>query len=91
MGRFSRDGMVTQNECRAAMLSEVAFADTARVLKALARETGHDEGAVIAQLAQGGLEAALGVMSAMDGQAVTDAYRRHREIWRGAPRRAVLH
>ncbi len=91
MGRYLHDAPasleatlgVSPNECRAAMLGELEFADTARVLKTLAREMGHDEGVVIERLARHGLEAALGELSAGQGSGVSEAYRRHRAYWLG--------
>lgn len=91
MGRLLREAMTSHNECRVAMLSEIEFAETARVLKTLAREAGHDERAVIDQLARHGLDAALGVMSSVDRTATSEAYQRHRARWRAGMNRPAVH
>ncbi|WP_395392120.1 hypothetical protein WBP07_14560 [Novosphingobium sp. BL-8A] len=100
MGRYLHDAPASleatlgasPNECRAAMLSELEFVDTARVLKMLAREMGHDEGVVVDRLARHGLDAALDLLSGTEGPAVSEAYLRHRACWLGGrPARVKAH
>ncbi|WP_395330104.1 hypothetical protein WBP06_16975 [Novosphingobium sp. BL-8H] len=91
MGRYLHDAPASleatlgasPNECRMAMLSELEFVDTARVLKTLARDRGHDEGAVVDRLARFGLDAALDLLAGAEGAAVSDAFMRHRARWLG--------
>lgn len=82
MGCYMRDAFVKYEECQSAWLSELEFAEKAHVLKMLARELGQDTEAVIAALAERGLDAALGVLALAAGAGQVEAYLRHRAEWR---------
>ncbi|MGF7155105.1 hypothetical protein [Novosphingobium gossypii] len=82
MGCLMHDTFVKTEEYRLAWLSEIEFAETAHVLKMLARELGQDTAPAIDELARRGLDAALAVLSGAVGWNVSDAYLRHRALWR---------
>ncbi|TCM17030.1 hypothetical protein EDF56_106142 [Novosphingobium sp. PhB165] len=90
MGRYLYDASArleatlgaSANECREAMLSELEFIETARMLKMLAREMGQDEGMVVERLARHGLEAALDVLAGAQAIGLSEACLCHYARWR---------
>lgn len=82
MGRYVQDAFAGRGESRWCWQNEMEFAEKAHVLKMLARELGQDTAPAIDELAQHGLDAALGVLNDAAGQNVGDAYLRHRALWR---------
>lgn len=82
MGFYMRDAFVRYEECQAALLSEMEFAETAHVLKMLAAEMCDDPNPVLLALVRRGLDAALEVLSAGGRAGMRDAYLRHRAVWR---------
>lgn len=84
MGRELSDATVHYHELQWSWLNEVEFAEKAHVLKILARELGQDTAPAISELCQHGLEAALAAMAVAVGANVSDAYLRHRALWRAA-------
>ncbi|HUD28203.1 MAG TPA: hypothetical protein VMQ93_04975 [Novosphingobium sp.] len=82
MGRYVQDAFAGRGESRWCWLNEMEFAEKAHVLKMLARELGQDTSPAIDELAQHGLDAALGVLSVASGGNVGEAYLRHRALWR---------
>lgn len=82
MGRHVQDTFAGCGESQWNWLNEMEFAETAQVLKMLARELGEDTAPAIAELAQHGLDAALGVLAGATQRSVGEAYLRHRALWR---------
>ncbi len=82
MGRYTPDIAAKYDERQFAWLGEMEFAENAHVLKMLARELGQDTAPAIAELARHGLDAALGVLAIAVGASVSEAYLRHRALWR---------
>lgn len=82
MGLYTKDAFVGRGESRWCWLNDMEFAEQAHVLKILARELGQDTAPAIAELAQHGLDAALGVIAGAAGNGVADAYREQRALWR---------
>jgi hypothetical protein len=69
---------VRREEWRAAHESEVAFTETARALRALARELGAEPEALVHTMAATGLSAALGQLSQTIGSDIEAQFRRCR-------------
>lgn len=82
MGFYMRDAFVKTDEHHAAWLNEMEFAEMAHVLKMLAVELGQEIDPSIDALAAKGLDAALGTLSPCCEGSVTEAYYRHRALWR---------
>ena len=86
MGFYMRDALVRYEECQAALLSEVEFAETAHVLKMLAADVGMDHNPVILALVRKGLDEALDVIATSLEKGVRigvrDAFLQHRSAWR---------
>jgi hypothetical protein len=73
---------VRREEWRAAHESEVEFTETARALRALARELGAEPEALIHTMTAIGLSAALGQLSQAAGSDVETRFQRHRAVGR---------
>lgn len=84
MAHVLREGFVNRQERKAAWLEEVEFVDTARALKALMRDLGHEDARAIDEFALRGIDAALCVLAQQTGGNVVAQYQQHRLQLRAA-------